>query len=79
MVGGVDDASGARRRLDDVDVLDVPVDLPEDRIERVLERAVDRVALPRAQLVEVREDALTRLQLALAVDYTTRSDWSCWS
>ena len=53
--------------LRDLDVLVDPLDLAQDRIERVLQRAVDGVALRGAQLVEVAVDPLARLQLALPV------------
>ena len=43
------------------------LDLAEDRIERVLERPVDRVALRGPQLVEVALDPLARRAAALAV------------
>ena len=49
------------------DVLLDALDLAQDRVERVLQRAVDRVALRRPQLVEVGVDPLARLQLALPV------------
>ena len=67
VVRDVDDAARARRLLRDGDVLVDALDLAQDRIERMLERAVDRVALRRAQLVEVGVDPLARLQFALAV------------
>ena len=53
VIGRVDHLPGRRRRDRALDVLDVPVDLPQDRIERVLERPVERVALRRPQLLEV--------------------------
>ena len=46
------------------------IDLAEDRIERVLQRAVDRIALRRSELVEIRVDALSGLQLGLPVSAT---------
>src|SRR5215471_11706889 len=42
-------------------------DLPEDRIERVLQRPVDRVSLRRSELVEVALDAFAGLTVTLAV------------
>ena len=44
----------------------IALDLAQDRIERMLQRAVDRIALRRPQLVEVAVDALARLQLRSA-------------
>ena len=52
------------------DVLDALVDaldLAEDRIERMLQRAVDGVPLRRPELVEVGVDALARLRRRLPV------------
>ncbi len=43
------------------------LDLAENRIERVLERAVDRIPLRGAKLVEIRVDPLACLELGLAV------------
>ena len=60
VIGRVDDASRARGGLDDVDVLAEPFDLAEDWIERMLERAVDRVPLCRPELFEVGVNALAR-------------------
>ena len=45
-------------------------DLAEDRIERVLQRAVDGVALRRPQLVEIRMDPLPRLEFGLPMAAT---------
>ena len=67
VVRDVDDAAGARRLLRDLDVLLDALDLAQDRIERVLQRAVDGIALRGPQLVEVGVDPLARLQLALPV------------
>src|ERR671912_2109047 len=67
MVRHVNDAARARRRLRHGDVFLDALDLPENRVKRMLQRAVDRIALGRAELVEVRVDPLARLQLALPV------------
>ena len=57
-----------RTRVDDVvQVLVLALDLSEDRIERMLQRAVDRMPLRRPQLVEVAVDAFASLVAALAV------------
>ena len=53
--------------LRDADVLVDALDLAENRVERMLQRAVDRVALRRPQLVEVGVDPLARLHLCLPV------------
>ena len=55
------------RLLRDVDVLVDALDLAENRIERVLQRAVDGIALRGPQLVEVGVDALARLEFRLSV------------
>ena len=60
VVRRVDDASRARGGLHDIDVLAEPFDLAQDRIERMLERAVNRIPLCRPELFEVRVDALAR-------------------
>ncbi len=70
VVGDVDDAPGEHRLLGDLDVLVDPLDLPQDRIERVLQRAINRIALRRPQLVEIGVNALSRLELGLAVSAT---------
>ncbi len=44
-----------------------PLDLSQDGIERVLQRAVDRIALRRPQFVEVGVNPLARIELGLAV------------
>ena len=50
---------------DDVmQVFVLALDLAEDRIERMLQRAVERVPLRRPQLVEIAVDALARLRPA---------------
>ena len=54
----------------DLDVLVDPLDLAQDRIERMLQRAVDRIPLRRPQLVEVGVDALARLELGLPMAAT---------
>ena len=81
VVRDVDDAAGAGRLLRDPDVLVDALDLAQDRIERMLQRAIDRIALRRPQLVEVGVDALARLELGLPVtaaqvprDVLTRED-----
>jgi hypothetical protein len=81
VVGDVDDAPGNRRLLRDPDVLVDSLDLPQDGIEGVLQRAINRIALRRPQLVEVGVDPLSRLELGLAVtapqvsrDVFTRED-----
>jgi len=58
MVRDIDDAASRRRQPDDAFVLGNARDLAEDRVERMLQRAVDRVSLARAQLLEVFVDAL---------------------
>src|SRR4029079_10632465 len=55
--GAIKYASRPRRRLHDADVFADALDFPENRIQRVFEGAIDRVALRRAELVEVRLDA----------------------
>ena len=61
VIRDVDDPPRFRRLLRDFDVLVDAFDLPQDRIEGVLEGAVDGIPLRRPQLVEVRMDPLTRL------------------
>ena len=57
-----------RDRVGDVvQVLVLALDLAEDRVERMLQRAVELVPLRRAQLVEVAVDPLARLRAAVAV------------
>jgi hypothetical protein len=58
VVRDVDDAAGRGRLPDVVDALGSAIDLAQDRIERVPERLVDRVALRGTHLVEVGLDAL---------------------
>ena len=67
VVRRVDDAVLADRVGDVVQVLVLALDLAQDRIERMLQRAVELVALRRAQLVEVAVDLLARLRAAVAV------------
>ena len=67
VIGRVDHVSGRGRRDRAFDMLDVPVDLPQDRVERVLERPVERVALRRPQLLEVGVHPLPSLAGVLAV------------
>ena len=50
---------------DDGDVFVDAFDLPEDRVERMLQRPVDRIPLRRPQLIEIRVDALARLEFGL--------------
>ena len=61
VVRRVDDAMAARRVQDVMQVLGLALDLPENGIERVLQRAVNRIPLRRPQLVEIGVDALARL------------------
>jgi hypothetical protein len=56
---------GGRRGV--VGVLGHPVDLPQDRVERVFERAVQLVALRGPQLLEIFENPCPRLIAAQAV------------
>ena len=60
VIGRVDDPSCARGGLDDIDVLAQPFDFAEDWIERMLERAIDRVPLCRPELFEIGVNALAR-------------------
>ena len=53
VVRDVHDAPAGGCGVDAVGVLGDPLDHPEDRVERVLQRPVDRVALAGAQLLEV--------------------------
>ena len=66
VIGRVDDAARARGGLDDLDVLADAFDLAENRIERMLQRAVDRIPLRRPQLVEIAVDPLARRAPAVA-------------
>src|SRR6185436_901758 len=61
VVRDVDDPAFSGRLLGDLDVLVNALDLPENGVERVFQRAVDRVALGGAQLVEIPVNALARL------------------
>src|SRR5688500_18593051 len=70
VIGDVDDAPGTGRFFRDVDPFGDPLDLAQNRIERMLKRPVDRVPLGGAQFVQVRMDALPRLQLGLTVAAT---------
>ena len=67
MVRRVDDAAAARRGFDWLEVLADAFDLAQDRIERVLQRAIDGVSLRRLELVEVGFDPLTCGATAFAV------------
>jgi hypothetical protein len=60
VVRGVDDAVGADRVGDVVQVLVLALDLAQDRVERVLQGAVELVALRGPQLVEVAVDLVAR-------------------
>jgi hypothetical protein len=46
------------------------IDLAEDWIEGMFQRPVDRIALGRAELVEVPVDSLARVQFGLAMPAT---------
>ena len=72
VVRRVDDASGARRRLDDLEMLDAPIDLPQNRVQRVLERAVKRIPLRRLELFEVGEDPLAAVRTAVGAPEISR-------
>ena len=67
MVRDIDDPVLCRGTLEAIDVLRMPVDLAKNRVERVLQRAVDGMALTGAQLVEVAVDALLGLLAGGAV------------
>src|SRR4029434_1544882 len=67
VVRRVDDPAGADRGLGDLHVLADALDLAEDGVERMLERAVDRVPLRGAKLVEIAFDPLTRDAAALTM------------
>ena len=60
VVRRVDDAVIADGAEHVVQILVLALDLPQNGIERVLQRSIDRVPLGRAQLVEVAVDALAR-------------------
>ena len=79
VVRRVDDAARARGRLDDLEVLDPPLDLPQNRIQRMLQRAVERIPLRRPQLFEIGEDPLAAVRSAvraaqIAGDVLARED-----
>ena len=67
VIRGVDDAMGARRVQDVMQILGLALDLSEDGVERMLQRAVDRIPLRRPQLLEIGVDALARLIAVLPV------------
>ncbi len=67
VIRDVDHAAGAGCLLGNLDVLRDPVDLAQDRVERVFQGAIDRVALRRAQFIQVGMNALARLQFGLPV------------
>ena len=66
VIRGVDDPV-LERVADVVEVLVLALDLAQDRIERVLQRAVELVPLRRPQLFEIAVDLLARLRAAVAV------------
>jgi hypothetical protein len=70
VIRDVDRAPRAGGAFRDVDVLVDPFDLAQDRIQRMLQRPVDRVALRGAQFVEIGVDALARLEFGLPVAAT---------
>ena len=53
VIRGVDDAMGARRVQDVVEVLRLALDLPENGIERMLQRAINRIPLGGPQFLEI--------------------------
>ncbi len=67
VVGGVHDPVRPRRRQDVLQVFRDALDLPEDRIERMLQGAIEGVALSCAQLLEIGADALARSHPFFAV------------
>ena len=67
VVGDVNHASAARRFLWYPNPLVEPLDLSQDGIERVLEGAIDRIALRRPEFVEVGVNPLARIELGLAM------------
>jgi len=62
----VDDPVRPGRRCDVVQMLVLPLDLAEDRIEGVLQRPVDGVALLGLQLVEIPVNAIAGIVAAFA-------------
>jgi hypothetical protein len=70
VVRDVDRPASARRFLRDADVLVDALDLAQDRIERMLQRAIDRISLRRAQLVEIGVNALACFEFGLAMSAT---------
>ena len=67
MVGRVQHPARGRGLLRDLDPFGEPFDLAENRVERVLQRPVDRVALGRPQLLQVPADAIPHLKPGLAM------------
>ena len=67
VVRRVDDSMLAHRVQDVVEILGLALDLPENGIERMLQRAIDRITLSGPQLLEIRVDALARLVAVLPV------------
>ena len=73
VVRRVHDAVAAHRRRHVVQVLVLALDLAQDGIQRMLQRAIELVALRRAQLLEIGADLLARiLQHILARKYGLR-------
>jgi hypothetical protein len=56
-----------RRDARDLHSFFTPLDFPQDRIERMLERAIDRIALRGAELIQICVNPLPGLQLGLAM------------
>ena len=54
----VDDPMRTGRRNDMLQVLVLPLDLAQDRVERVLKRPVDRISLLGLQLIEIPVDPI---------------------
>src|SRR4030095_8761542 len=63
----INDPPAARGGLDGLEMLTNAFDLAQDRVERVLERAIDGVSLCGLELVEVGFDSLARVSAALTV------------
>ena len=64
---GVNEPVRPNRGLDVLQVFGNALDLAEDRIQRMLQRAVDLVALARSQFFQIRVDAIARLDTRLPV------------
>src|SRR5262245_1351724 len=67
VIRDVDRPPAPRRFLRDPHVLVDPFYLAQDRIERVLEGSIDRIALRRPQLIEVGVDPFASFELGLPV------------